>query len=111
MYNSELHAAVEAFDGVVADDFELVGCWCAEWEQGGMFVHGFEAQVHAGAYRSTEVTVVVGEDVVGDACPDVDDEAVLVWFFGVGGGDKGDAVGSYLVFVFVSQCERKIRVA
>ena len=111
MYNSELHAALEAFDGVVADGFVLVGGWAAEWEQGGMFVHGFEAQLHAGANGSAEVTVIVGEDVIGDACPDVDDEAVLVRFLGVGGCHKGETVGSYLVFIFISRSERELGLA
>ena len=30
---------------------------------------------------------------------------------GVGGGDKGDAVGSYLIFIFVCQRERKLGFA
>ena len=72
-----------------------------------MFVHCLEAQFHAGAYRSAEVTVVGCEDVVGDACPDVDDKAVLVRFFGKGCCDECEAVGSDFRFLFVSQRERQ----
>ena len=66
-----MYAALQAFDGVVADKFRLVVGGLAEGQEGGVFVHRLEAQFHAWAYRSAEVSVVVGEDVVGDACPDV----------------------------------------
>ena len=91
---SELYSALEAFGGVVAEDFQFVVCGFAEWKQGGMFVHGFEAQLHARAYWSADVLVVGGEDVVGDAGADVDDEVVLVWSLGVGCCHEGEAVGS-----------------
>ena len=76
-----------------------------------MLVHRLEAKLHARTYRAAEMTVVGGEDVVGDAGSDVDDEAVLVGFLGEGGCHESEAVGSYFRFVFVIKAKRQFCLA
>ena len=66
-----------------------------------MFVHRLEAQFHAGADGSAKMAVVACEDVVGDACPDVDDEAVLVRFLVECCCHEGEAVGSDFRFILI----------